>query len=97
MEESKRSQLLDKYKTDVAHSFRKHLETLIRDDLRCRGLVEVIYYNGTVVVLTCYEHLIECRVFFADLDEHGERIDVGVVLKNHIEESLKKKALNGQT
>lgn len=46
-EECERSQLLDKYKNDVSLSFRKHLEDLIRNDLACQGLVEVIYYNGT--------------------------------------------------
>ncbi|KAG4069711.1 hypothetical protein HA402_002290 [Bradysia odoriphaga] len=44
-EESERSVLLAKYKTEVSMSFRKHLEKLIKDDLSCRGLVEVIYYK----------------------------------------------------
>ncbi|XP_037032822.1 uncharacterized protein LOC119071866 [Bradysia coprophila] len=44
-EESERSELLAKYKTEVSMSFRKHLEKLINDDLSCRGLVEVIYYK----------------------------------------------------
>lgn len=45
-EESERSELLARYKTEVAASFRKRLEKLIGDDPSCRGLVEVIYYKG---------------------------------------------------
>lgn len=50
-EESKGSEMLGKYKADVAQSFRKHLEKLIRNDESCRGLVEVIYYDGKPVWL----------------------------------------------
>lgn len=32
--------------------------------------------------------------FMADCDENGSRIDVGLVLKKYIEDSLEKKALN---
>lgn len=68
-EESERSELLAKYKTEVALSFRSHLEKLINDDPSCRGLVEVIYYKDEI---------------------EQKSVDVGVIIKNYIEESLKK-------
>lgn len=47
LEESKSgNRIYDKYKTDVADSFRKHLNRLISNDPTCSGLVEVIYYDG---------------------------------------------------
>lgn len=33
--------------------------------------------------------------FITDFDERGKRVDVGVVLKNYIDECLKEKASNG--
>jgi len=74
-EECERSKLLDKYKNAVSRSFNERLKTLIWNDLRCRGLVEIIYYN--------------------DSDEYGP-VDVGLVIKKHIEESLKKTTANNQ-
>lgn len=50
VEESKCSELLDKYKNDVAQSFREHLEKLIKNEPRCSELVELIFYDGTSVL-----------------------------------------------
>lgn len=56
-DEIKCSKLLDKYKTDVAQSFRKHLEKLIKEDSRFRELVELIYYDGTLIYcLNCFQN-----------------------------------------
>lgn len=93
LEESKRSKLLDKYKNDVAQSFRKHLEKLIWNDLRCRGLVEVVYYNG--MSDGCWNCEPNLNFFLVDLDENGQRVDVGLVLKKYIEDSLTKNTLSG--
>lgn len=45
-DESKFSTLLEKYKHHIGMSFKDHLKKLIWNDLSCRELVEVIYYDG---------------------------------------------------
>lgn len=86
VEESKCSELLDKYKNDVAQSFREHLEKLIKNEPRCTGLVEVIYYDGTFFKTAC-KNAFYLFFLIADEDEQGKRIDVGSILKKYIEEN----------
>lgn len=99
-QECKRSQLLEKYRLDVAKSFRRNLERLIQDDLRCKGLVEVIYYNGMYIKWDTFQLLkfvFNFTFYSVDLDEYGELIDVGVVLKKYIQKYLNKKALQANS